>query len=77
THASKSTKICIYIFLVTMLIIWKSKESAITSPLAISTHHHLLFIWFIFMNGGAGNIFLLLRLTARNRCSDKLRSMLN
>jgi len=68
----------VYIFsLVTILIVWKSKESAVTSPLAISIHHYLLFIWFIFINGRAGNIFLLLRLTARNRCSDKLRNMLN
>lgn len=68
----------VYIFfLVTILLIWKKRESAITSLFVISTPHPLLFIWFTFMNGGAGSIFLPLRLTAKNRYSNNLRNMLN
>lgn len=68
----------VYIFfLVTILLIWKKRESAITSLFVISTPHPLLFIWFTFMNGGAGSICLPLRLTAKNRYSNNLRNMLN
>jgi hypothetical protein len=66
----------VYIFLVTILPHMEKRESAITSLFVISTPHLSFFIWFTFMNGGAGSIFLPLRLTAKNRYSNNLRNML-